>query len=193
MKNFDLLEGKKMLKEIQAIVLAASKSAHSTSGETKLTEKICGQELILYPISLLQQLDIPTTVVIGIEQETIKRTTLTHYPNTHFIFQGDPKGSAHAVKKTKSMWDKEYILIVNGNMPLITSRLITELYQKHIETSADISFVWTHNGDPSGYDYNRVIEKNNQPFIIPAHSLTHTELQNQCCISTGIYLVNHSF
>lgn len=54
-----------MYTDIQAIVLAAGKSTRFNTGKTKLLEKICGQEMILYITKLLQQCNIPTTLVVG--------------------------------------------------------------------------------------------------------------------------------
>ena len=39
--------------KVQAIVLAAGKSTRFNTGRTKLLEKICGQEMILYTTRLL--------------------------------------------------------------------------------------------------------------------------------------------
>ena len=39
---------------VQAIVLAAGKSTRFNTGRTKLLEKICGQEMILYTTRLIR-------------------------------------------------------------------------------------------------------------------------------------------
>ena len=59
---------------VQAIILAAGKSSRLKTGKTKLVEKICGREMILYPTKLLHNLNVPTTLVVGFQKELIEET-----------------------------------------------------------------------------------------------------------------------
>ena len=60
-----------MLTKTQAILLAGGKSQRFQTGRTKLVEKICGKAMILYPVELLKKLQIPTTIVIGFQQDAV--------------------------------------------------------------------------------------------------------------------------
>ncbi len=44
-----------MPKKLQAIVLAAGKSTRFKTGRTKLLEKICGQEMVLYTNKIINK------------------------------------------------------------------------------------------------------------------------------------------
>ena len=39
----------------------------------------------------------------------------------------------------------DHILIMNGDMPLVTEDIIEQLIQKHYESNASITFVTAHN------------------------------------------------
>ena len=183
-----------MRANIQAIVLAAGKAKRFNTGKTKLTEKLCGQELIIYPISVLEELTIPTTLVIGFQANQIKNVVEKYYPNQiTYIEQHEQNGTASATKLTRKQWSCSDILIMKADVPLLTTEIIENLYKKHKETNAVISFVSAHNGDPSGFSYSKVVKTNDNIFIRTAHELSHEEMQEHCCINGGIYLVSRSY
>lgn len=183
-----------MLTNIQAIILATGKSNRFNTGEVKLLEKVCGQELILYPIALLEQLQVPSIAVVDLADNAITETIAKNYNATlAFAPQGKHLGNADAIKQCKQYLNNDTILIIRGDIPLLTQQILTDLYAKHTETNADISFVWTHNSDPTGYRYNRVITKNDQPYIVHAQKVSREDIQANCCITTGIYMVQRKF
>jgi len=182
-----------MHKNLQAIVLAAGKSTRLNTGTTKLLQKICGQEMVLYATTLLKQLDISTTVVIGYQKDQVKETITKHHANTiSFVVQEEPQGTGHAIMCTRADWKKDHILIMNGDAPLVTKDIIEMLYVKHLETNASISFVIAHNGDPSGSGYGRVLQENNSTKIVEANEF-HGDIQDHCYINAGIYIVKKEF
>lgn len=182
-----------MVKNIQAIVLAAGKSTRFKTGNTKLLEKICGQEMILYAIKLLKQLNIPTTMIVGYKKDVIQ-PVVAHYTNNtvSFIEQLEQKGTGHALLCSKPIWAEDHILVMNGDMPLITETIIQELYAKHIKTQAAISFVISHITDPVNNSYGRVIKSENSIQIIEQKDFEGDPLEH-CCINAGIYLINKQF
>lgn len=180
------------LEKIQAIILAAGKSTRFKTGKTKLIEKICGQEMLLYQTKLLARMTIPTTLVVGYQKEIIQETVRNAHNDTiTFVVQEEQKGTGHALLCTEKTWDKEHILIMNGDMPLISEATITELYEKHKESNADISFVTSHFVDPN-HAYGRVIKHGDTIEIIEAKNFT-LDPHEHCCINAGIYLAKRSF
>ena len=181
-----------MLQNVQAVILAGGISERFQTGKTKFIETICGTEMILYPINLLKSLNIPTTLVIGLQPERIKQIVHEHAPNVNFAHQQLPLGTGHAAQLTKSMWNRDHILIMNGDIPLITPDIINKLYRKHIKMDADISFITAHTMEIDSTKYSRVVIDNNQIKVMEEPSDEVDEL-NQCCISAGIYLAKRSF
>lgn len=181
-------------RELQAIVLAAGSSKRFKTEKTKLVEKICGQEMILYITRLLhEQLNIKTTLVVGFQKEKIKTVvTKKHGTTISFVTQEKQQGTGHALLCSKPQWSKENILIINGDMPLLSKNIITELYNKHKHINAAISFIASHNSDPTLGAYGRVIKKQNCIRIVEAKEFKGDPNENSC-INAGIYIVNRQF
>jgi len=182
-----------MNKSLQAILLAAGKSSRFKTNNTKLGYTLCGQELILYPVKLLNNLSIPTTVVIGHQKEKIQQAIVqARIENIDFIEQNEQNGTGHAVLCTQKNWFAENILIMSGDTPLIKQETIEHLIQKHKDTHADISFITAHNTNPSLITYDRIIKKNNIITIVEGSSYSG-DTTIDCCINTGIYLIKKTF
>ena len=180
-------------KTVQAIILAAGRSTRFNTGKSKLAEIICGQEMILYPTTLLEKLNIPTTVVVGYERETvINIITKRHGSTINFLTQDEQKGTGHALLCTKDTWHQENILIINGDMPLVTSDVIEQLLQKHYESNASVTFVTAHNSDPSLTGYGRVIQEEHKIRIIEQKEF-HGDTHEHCCVNAGIYIFKKEF
>lgn len=180
-------------KSLQAILLAGGRSTRFKTGKTKLLEKICGQEMVLYGTTLLETLSIPTTVLIGHEGNAVKECVKQkHGDALTFIVQEEQKGTGHALLCTKDTWHSTNILIMNGDMPLVTEAILEQLIQKHTESNASITFVTAHNADPSITGYGRVVQEDHKVRIIEPKEF-HGDTHEHCCINAGIYLIKKDF
>ncbi len=179
--------------KVQAIILAAGRSTRFNTGKTKLAEKICGQEMILYATTLLEKLHIDTTVVVGHDRETIEHIiTRRHGTTINFEIQSEQKGTGHALYSTKNNWNAEYVLVLNGDTPLITQELITQLIDTHTLTDAAVTLVIAHNTDPGLKGYGRILKEDTRITIVEAKERTDYK-EESCCINAGIYLFKKSF
>ena len=180
-----------MSQDVQTIILAAGKSNRFNTGRSKLLEKICGQEMILFPTKLLAFLHIDTTLVVGHKREEITEIVTKHHGTSiRFAIQEEQLGTGHALLCSQPTWEKEHILILNGDMPLISQEIIKNLYDKHKETNAELSFISAHYPEPSAY--GRVVKKEGRIKIIEAKDLTGDDTEH-CCINAGIYLIKKTF
>ncbi|MCX5921870.1 MAG: bifunctional UDP-N-acetylglucosamine diphosphorylase/glucosamine-1-phosphate N-acetyltransferase GlmU [Candidatus Dependentiae bacterium] len=183
-----------MLLNLQAIVLAASTSSSFNAHKTKLAEKICGQEMVLYSTKLLESLNIPTTLVVGYQKELIQDiVTQHHHDNVHFVVQEEQHGTAHAILCARNSFQADNILVMHGDMPLVTKEIIEKLYAKHIETQATISFIVAHNDDPSGFSYGRVVKQGDNKIQIVEAKEFDGDLHDHCYVNAGIYIVTNDF
>ncbi|MGZ6250919.1 MAG: NTP transferase domain-containing protein [Candidatus Chromulinivorax sp.] len=182
-----------MPENLQAILLAGGKSSRFQTGKTKLAEKICGKEMIIYPLELLQRMNIPTTLVVGFQKEKILEVLSNHaIKNITIATQEEQLGTGHAVSITKHLWNKKHILILNGDIPLITADVIQKLYNKHVKMDADISFATAHAVDEANDSYCKVVIQDNQIRVVE-RSEEHIDMHAQCCISVGVYIVKTDF
>lgn len=182
-----------MSKNVQAIILAAGKSTRFNTQQSKLIEKICGQEMILYITKLLTSMDIQVSLVVGYQKEVIESLVRkNHVEEIKFIHQKEQLGTGHALLCTEEIWQADNILILNGDMPLINSEILESLFQTHLKNNADITFVTAHNIDPSVTSYGRVVHDEKSIRIVEAKD--DKEERKDCyCINAGIYLAKKKF
>lgn len=189
-----------MKDNLQTIIMAAGRSSRFKTNRSKLVEKICGQEMILYATKVLEKLKIPTTVIVGYKKNEIEAVISKQHGNKiNFIEQKEQKGTAHALMCSQPLWQAEHLLIMNADMPLISASLITNLWQEHIKNNNAVSFVSAHNIDPSLDSYGKVIVENDEIKIIEAKDYAEmiltdpTKKTDSCCINAGIYIFKKSF
>lgn len=178
---------------LQAIILAAGKSTRFNTESSKLTELLCGQAMILYPTKLLEKLAIPTVAVVGHCKENVQAIMEQHHGSAiKSVVQTEQKGTGHALLTSQHLWNKDHILVLNGDAPLITEDLIIKLYQEHTQKNMTISFVTSCNPDPTSKSYGRVVRSQNSIEIIEAKDFTG-DMAEHCCINAGIYIINKNF
>lgn len=175
----------------QAIVLAAGKASRFKTKKSKLLFNICGRSMIMYPLKALESLNIPTTVVLGHQAEQV-RTEIEKQSklDIRFALQAEQKGTGDAVACSQETWNKDNILILYGDTPLIPASLITELINIHERENATISFCTTFVIDPHGY--GRVLEKDGKYEIVEEKNCTPEQKQINR-INTGVYIMKRAF
>lgn len=181
------------LKDVQAVILAAGKSSRFKTGKTKLVEKLCGQEMILYPTKLFTSLNVPVSMVVGFQKELIEETVQQHVKDSVlFVEQTEQRGTGDAIKTSQPTWTKDHILVINGDMPLVTREIVEALYVKHKEQDAAMSFVTAHNCEPTASHYGRVVQSDMTIAIVEAKEFKGDITEN-CCVNAGVYLMKRSF
>jgi bifunctional UDP-N-acetylglucosamine pyrophosphorylase / glucosamine-1-phosphate N-acetyltransferase len=181
-----------MNESIQAIVLAAGQGTRFKTGITKQIVPICGQAMILYPLVALTKLNIPTTVVVGFQADlVIKIIEQAQLSSFSFVEQKEQKGTGHALLCTQEIWHADHLLVMNGDMPLITDNIINNLWQLHRAQNSAISFVTTYNVDPQ-LSFGRIIQEGNHIKIVESKHFMGN-IKDHPLVNAGIYLINRKF
>jgi bifunctional UDP-N-acetylglucosamine pyrophosphorylase / glucosamine-1-phosphate N-acetyltransferase len=179
--------------DVQAVILAAGKSSRFNTGRSKLLEKICGQEMILYLTKLFATMHVPTIAVVGFQKEMVGETIKHHHGDAvTLIPQYEQRGTGHALLCTKDSWQHDTILVVNGDIPLITEEILQRLYQKHQELNAAISIVLAHQADQSAGAYGRLVRNTTYMEIVEANDFKGDPAEHSL-INAGIYLIDKKF
>jgi bifunctional UDP-N-acetylglucosamine pyrophosphorylase / glucosamine-1-phosphate N-acetyltransferase len=182
-----------MQPKVQAVILAAGKSSRFNTGTTKLSVTLCGQEMIAYPAQLLASLNIPQTYVVGFQKQTIQAIVQKYIvSNLTFIEQENQLGTGHALLCSQPAWRAENILVLNGDIPLLTREIIDELCAIHEQQQAAVSFVTTLSNDLSAQGLGRVIKHGSRIKIVEARN-SQGEDFTQLPLNAGIYLFKKSF
>jgi bifunctional UDP-N-acetylglucosamine pyrophosphorylase/glucosamine-1-phosphate N-acetyltransferase len=176
---------------IRAIVLAAGKSTRFGAYFNKLLTPLCGMPLVTHITDLLQACALSTTVVVGHLKEQVTAAITAQSSQVTFVTQEEPLGTGHALLCSVQLWDSDHLLVLNGDMPLITQELINQLIQTHAATGAAVSFVMAYP-DTLNHAYGRVVINGDSVEIIENKDFTG-DRSVAYPINAGIYIFKRSF
>ncbi|MCK4499123.1 bifunctional UDP-N-acetylglucosamine diphosphorylase/glucosamine-1-phosphate N-acetyltransferase GlmU [Candidatus Babeliales bacterium] len=176
---------------VRAVVLAAGKSTRFKRKKSKLLSKICGREMVLFPLKILEKFKIPVALVLGYQADEIKEIVEKScaVPVDYFL-QHERLGTGDAVLCSQEKWDQDNILILNGDVPLLTPEIIEDLLTRHEQEQATISFIATRMINPTGY--GRVVEENEKIKIIEEKDCPE-KFREINKVNAGIYVIKRSF
>ncbi len=109
------------------IVLAAGRGTRMKSSHPKVLHTVCGRPMVAYITAVARALD-PTriAVVVGHGADSVRMAVAA--ADVVFIEQSELLGTADAVGRCRdAMSDCETIVVLNGDSPLITADLLTNL------------------------------------------------------------------
>lgn len=154
----------------------------------KVMQPLGGQTLISHVINTAKANSEDITVVVGHQKELLKKHLATIDPNIKTAVQNEQLGTAHAVKTASHLIkDGEKVLILYGDVPLISSETISAL----INSEHECTLLSMTLSDPSGY--GRIIsnEENLALRIIEQKDASDEEKKIQE-VFTGVLLVDGS-
>ena len=154
----------------------------------KVMQPLGGQTLISHVINTAKANSEDITVVVGHQKELLKKHLATIDPNIKTAVQNEQLGTAHAVKTASHLIkDGEKVLILYGDVPLISSETISAL----INSDHECTLLSMTLSDPSGY--GRIIsnEENLALRIIEQKDASDEE-KNIQEVFTGVLLVDGS-
>ena len=170
--------------------MAGGRSSRFKGKRSKLITPLCGQPIMLYPINTVAKLDIPIIILVGYKKEQICNMALsTKISGITFVEQKEQLGTGHAVLCTRQAWTASHILVINGDMPLDNSNIISRLWKAHIEQNASMSLVITKNTSPG---LARIVTKDNKVRIVESKHFTDS-VQEYPFTNPGIYLFKKTF
>ena len=171
-------------------ILAAGKGTRMVSKLPKVLHKLSGETLLERVLNVCKDLN-PNKIFIVVGHESSKIIdSLKNHPNLeniNFVLQQPQNGTGHAIqvlsKELQSFSGN--LLVLNGDVPLITSKTLKELIKLHTSELADATLITTKKNNPHGY--GRVFLKDKfVNKIIEEKDCTEKEKSNQI-INSGIY------
>ncbi|WP_281950675.1 bifunctional UDP-N-acetylglucosamine diphosphorylase/glucosamine-1-phosphate N-acetyltransferase GlmU [Nitrosophilus kaiyonis] len=168
---------------ISIVILAAGKGTRMKSPLPKVLHKISGKPMIYHVIKEAQKISNDINIVLGHEAKSIEDIIKKYFENLNFYYQDLQKypGTGGALKNVKFKHEK--VLILNGDMPLITSQELKNF--KNIDADIVMSVIELEN--PKGY--GRVVIKNDQVLkIVEEKDANEDELKIKS-VNAGVYLI----
>src|SRR3954467_5054559 len=124
------------MERIAAVVLAAGKGTRMKSDRAKVLHEACGRPIAYFPIrAALAQGSSPVVVVVGHQADAVQKalSTLFAAAPIEFAVQAEQLGTGHAVLSAEAalrkagFGDRGSVLIVAGDVPLITAETLQRL------------------------------------------------------------------
>ena len=173
---------------IHTIILAAGKGTRMNTNLPKVMQPLGGQTLISHVIKTAKVSSKDITIIVGHQKDLLKEHIASIDPNIQTTEQNEQLGTAHAVKKASHLIkDDEKVLILYGDVPLISSETIETL----INSGQDCTLLSMKLNDPTGYGRIMTDDENLATRIIEQKDASEDERKIQE-VFTGILLINGS-
>lgn len=180
--------------KIAAIILAAGLGTRMKSDRAKVLHEINGKPMIMYVIETAKKIvGKEIVLVVGKQAEKVKELVSAVY-EVIFALQEDQLGTGHAVKCALPLIPEyaEQVLILCGDVPLLSSGTVTKLYDNHIREERDVSILAVEIENPQGYGRVIIDDKHSVLGIVEEADATLDQKRIKI-INSGIYCVKKTF
>ncbi|WP_031522283.1 bifunctional UDP-N-acetylglucosamine diphosphorylase/glucosamine-1-phosphate N-acetyltransferase GlmU [Siccibacter colletis] len=171
---------------LSVVILAAGKGTRMYSDLPKVLHRIAGKPMVQHVIDTANKSGAKNVhLVYGHGGELLKQTLRGDALN--WVLQAEQLGTGHAMQQAAPFFsDDEDILMLYGDVPLITLETLTRL--RAAKPQGGIGLLTVKLDDPTGY--GRIVRENGAVVGIVEHK-DATEAQRQINeINTGILVAN---
>ena len=179
--------------DLTAIVLAAGRGTRMLSALPKVLHKLLDEPLLSYPLRALGELGIKRQLVVvsGDQDGDQVESAMVAFPGLEWPRQIQARGTADAVAAALKNLDgvSGSVLILCGDVPLLTSSTLQLFYQKHQQSQSQLTILTAVLDD--GGSYGRIVlDGDGLPqAIVEAKDASPVQLAITR-INSGTYLVN---
>jgi len=176
-----------------AVILAAGKGTRMRSKTPKVLQNLAGRPLITYVIEGAQSAGCSSVIIVDNAEQAIQ-AGLQSVNDVNFVVQDPPLGTGHAVLQAMPSLSKntQHVLIMYGDVPLISVETLKMLQEAHLRSKAVLTFA-TAKLD-SRPPYGRIIrDANGMATSIVEHKDATDDQKKINEYNVGLYLVESSF
>lgn len=185
---------KSMKNNVAVIILAAGMGTRMKSTKAKVLHEILGKPMILYVVETAKKVaGNDVILVIGNQADEVKRI-VSEKAKVRYAYQDKQLGTGHAVSCALSLIPDycEEVVILCGDVPLLTAETVMQLVDDHVKTKRDISLLAVEKDNPRGY--GRVLYDDRDHVLKIVEEADANKEQKQIkMINTGIYCVRKNF
>ena len=127
------------------IVMAAGEGKRMRSRIPKPLHRICGKEMVRYPVELLKEAGASrVVVVVSAENQGAIRAILDD--SVEYAVQPGRDGTAGAVASCARLLEgvAERVLVIGGDTPLVTSESVAKLLNQHTSRGSQMTLLTAH-------------------------------------------------
>ena len=169
---------------VSIVILAAGQGTRMKSDTPKVLHKISGKEMLFHIIDVAKLISDDITVVLNHQFDRVKSAIESRYEGISIHKQDSTNypGTGGALKGVEFRDDR--VLILNGDMPLITKESLLKLY----EARGDIAMSVIELQKPSGYG-RVVISEDGVERIVEEKDCSEDELKIDT-VNAGVYCID---
>ena len=133
-------------------ILAAGKGTRLKSKRPKVLHTVAGKPLLQHVIDAALQVVTPQDVfvIVGHQAQAVEQAMA--HTGVRFILQAEQRGTGHALQcLAPSIRDYADILVLSGDVPLMTSETIAAVRDFHCEQKAAMTILTARPANPFGY------------------------------------------
>lgn len=138
--------------ELATIILAAGKGKRMKSDLPKVLHPLNGRPMVQYVIDVAKEIGSGQVIlIVGHKKELIIEATKDR--DVEYVVQEEQLGTGHAVQQTTPIFKdfKGEILVLSGDVPLLTSQSLMVLLKIHRKEQSLATLLTTKMEDPTGY------------------------------------------
>jgi UDP-N-acetylglucosamine diphosphorylase/glucosamine-1-phosphate N-acetyltransferase len=177
---------------LAVVILAAGKGKRMGNPDlAKVLAPLHGRPLLGYVLDQARALRPDAIVpIIGHQRDAVRAYVEGECPEARCVEQLEQLGTGHAVLQTRPLlWDAQAdVIILSGDVPLLTSDTLHLLVRTHREHEASCTVLTTTVDDPTGY--GRIVRADDGALlrIVEQKDATPEEQANHE-INSGVYVV----
>jgi bifunctional UDP-N-acetylglucosamine pyrophosphorylase/glucosamine-1-phosphate N-acetyltransferase len=134
------------------VILAAGQGTRMRSATPKVLHPLCGRPVIGWPIAAARAAAAQKVVVVGGPDRALAPAIPHDDPTLVLAVQQEARGTADAVQSAAEHIERDApVLVVCGDVPLMTGEALRALAQTHAEHGASATMLTMILDDPTGY------------------------------------------
>jgi len=171
--------------DFTAVILAAGEGTRMKSKTPKVLHKVCGVPMLGHVIRAAKDAGASKVIaVIGKGAEEVKQ--YFQDSDIEFVLQETQLGTGHALMQAQeAAKESSLIVVLCGDMPLITGESIASMVKYHIDHNADATVMTAELDEPTGY--GRIIRDGEKVIAIREEKDASEEEKAIKEINSGCY------
>ena len=185
---------KSMKNNVAVIILAAGMGTRMKSTKAKVLHEILEKPMILYVVETAKKVaGNDVILVIGNQADEVRRL-VSEKAKVRYAYQDKQLGTGHAVSCALSLIPDycQEVVILCGDVPLLTAETVIQLVDDHVKTKRDISLLAVEKDNPKGYGRVLYDDRDHVSKIVEEADANKEQKQIKM-INTGIYCVRKNF
>ncbi len=169
-----------------AVVLAGGPGTRMHSVQPKALHPVAGVPMVRLVCDLLRAAGCAEVVVVA--RGAIEEIQAAAGDGVRMARQEDGWGTAHAALAARPVANERGpLLLLHGDMPLLTSRTLLEMAGRHLAAPVSLTFLTAYLPDPKGY--SRVERRNGKVHGIVAEADLSPAMRGAPEVDAGMYAV----